>query len=301
MSPEDVDKIRKKLSQKYIKGKGLELGALQIPLYVSKDAQVIYVDRIDSTTAKNIHYPELKDVNLVNVDVLDDGELLDNIPIQSQDFIIANHFLEHTQNPILTIKNHLARIKANGILYYATPDKRKTFDKDRNLTTFEHILNDYENYPENSYNSHMEDWVINVNKTPTEEREQRIATLKEIEYAIHFHVWDTTTFKEFLDKTNQYLGNVFSIIEYTSVGNENIAILQKNNTNTQKAFSEKSAKIPIPIKILMEIYEQRSDLKESFPEVKNSNDLSRLLVWARDYGVNEDKRLLQYSSYYFGK
>ena len=34
----DIAEIREKFSFKYIKGKGLEIGALQIPLPVSKDA-----------------------------------------------------------------------------------------------------------------------------------------------------------------------------------------------------------------------------------------------------------------------
>ncbi|MEJ7767735.1 MAG: hypothetical protein WKF89_07975 [Chitinophagaceae bacterium] len=43
-------------------------------------------------------YPELKDLNLVPVDYLADGELLESVADTSQDFVITNHFLEHCQN-----------------------------------------------------------------------------------------------------------------------------------------------------------------------------------------------------------
>ena len=100
-------------------------------------------------------------------------------------------------------------IRANGILYYATSEKRKRFDKDRTLTTFEHLVGDYENGPNFLYDLHIEEWVDLVNKTPPHGRQERIKKLKEIEYAIHFHVWDSSTFKIFLEKTNSYLGTPF--------------------------------------------------------------------------------------------
>ena len=52
-------------------------------------------------------YPELTDWNLTPVDVVDDGEKLLTIAEESQDFIVANHFLEHCENPIRTIETHL--------------------------------------------------------------------------------------------------------------------------------------------------------------------------------------------------
>ena len=303
MSVNDVEKIRTTLSNKYIKGKGLEIGALQIPLPVKREVCVIYVDRIDIHTAKNVHYPELKDVNLVNVDVLDDGEFLNNIPHQSQDFIIANHFLEHAQNPILAIKNHLIRIRSGGIIYYAIPDKWKTFDKNRPLTTFGHILRDYEQGPEISYHSHIEEWVELVNETPIEEREERIKKLKLINYAIHFHVWDKNTFRDFIEKSNSLLENPFDILEYVSVANENIVIIRKKKSieenSTLKTVPKSISKnLSLPIETLMEVYLERDDLQHAYPEARDGKDLSRLLVWARNHGVKEENRLLRYSYYY---
>jgi len=49
-------------------------------------------------------YPELNDKPLVPADYIADGELLETITDNNHDFVIANHFIEHCQNTILTIK-----------------------------------------------------------------------------------------------------------------------------------------------------------------------------------------------------
>lgn len=36
------------------------------------------------------------------------------------DFVIANHFLEHSEDPILTIKNMLRIVRPDGIIYLST-------------------------------------------------------------------------------------------------------------------------------------------------------------------------------------
>ena len=41
----------------------------------------------------------------VPVGCIDDGERLGKIADASQDFVIANHFLEHCQDPILALLN----------------------------------------------------------------------------------------------------------------------------------------------------------------------------------------------------
>ena len=50
-----------------------------------------YVDRMDENDLRR-HYPELNDLPLVKVNIVDDGEKLTAFEPNSQDFIIANHF-----------------------------------------------------------------------------------------------------------------------------------------------------------------------------------------------------------------
>ena len=61
-------------------------------------------------------------------------ESLATIPDGSQDFVIADHFIEHCQDPISALTIHFRVLKTGGILYMAVPDKRFTFDKDRPVT-----------------------------------------------------------------------------------------------------------------------------------------------------------------------
>ncbi len=79
---------------------------------------------------------------MVPLDSIDDGETLSTISDDSLDFIIANHFLEHCENPIGTIRNHLKKVKTGGILLYVIPEKTYTFDKERTLTEFNHLIDD---------------------------------------------------------------------------------------------------------------------------------------------------------------
>jgi len=222
--PPSVLKVREKLGRKYLKGKGIEIGALHYPLDIN--ANVKYVDFWNTDELKSRN-PELKNFRLVNVDIVDDGEELSKISKDSQDFIIANHFLEHTQNPIKVIRNHLLQLKKGGILFYSIPDKWKSFDKDRHLTSFEHILKDYNQGPQISYREHLHEWTTFVRKSPSGEALNVIKQLEQTNYSIHFHVWDEETFRQFLKKTNNILGKKFLILKFVINSTEIISILQK--------------------------------------------------------------------------
>jgi len=295
-----IHENRWNLSKKYILGKGLEVGALNRPLPVHKCVQVIYIDNINVEDAYNIHFPRLKGTDIVNVDVIDDAEELTTIPLESQDFIIGCHFLEHTQNPIKTIESHLSKIRVGGILYYILPDKRYTFDIDRPVTTFEHILYDYQKGADISYDSHMYEWVELVEHVKTKEQiESRVKELKDIAHAIHFHVFDAKTLKEFFEKINEVLGNSYEIVEfYEDKMHENIVILRKLKSKTKTHNENLDPNMPLAIRTLMQVYERREDLQKAYPEVKEKKELSSLIEWAKRYGINEDSRLFRFAPYF---
>ena len=85
---------RELITNLYIKGKGIEIGALHNPLIVPESAKVKYVDRMTVFDLRE-HYSELSSLDLVIVDIICDGEKLEKIENDSQDFVIANHFFEH--------------------------------------------------------------------------------------------------------------------------------------------------------------------------------------------------------------
>ena len=225
--PKESLDARKRISFGYLKGDGIEIGALHNPLPVSKHAKVKYVDRLPSVELLK-HYSDLNPHQMVKIDLIDNGETLSTIADNSLDFIIANHFLEHCENPIGTIRNHLKKIKASGILYYAIPEKTYTFDKERSLTEFHHLIDDDTQGPTISRKDHFYDWIFFVEKKQDPNGiDIRLTQLMAMNYSIHFHVWDITTGFHFLYKTNEYLGNPFRILHFEQNENEIIIVLQK--------------------------------------------------------------------------
>ena len=179
---------REMIAQTYLTGLGIEIGALHNPLKLPPAATAKYVDRLPVSELR-AQYPELAEKELVNVDILADGELLESIADLTQDFVIANHFVEHCQNPVGAVLNMLRVLKPTGILYLALPDKRCCFDSDRPVTSLEHVMRDYREGPEWSRRGHFEEWARLVNKSAAEDVDSEVARLMGIDYSIHYHVW----------------------------------------------------------------------------------------------------------------
>jgi predicted SAM-dependent methyltransferase len=180
---------REAVAAHYLRGTGLEIGALHNPLKVPSAVTVHYVDRMPVAELRN-QYPELASHNLVEADIIDDGERLTTVGDATQDFVIANHFIEHCENPIDTLMNLVRVLKNDGILFMCVPDKRYTFDSERTVTPFEHLVKDYTDGPSWSREGHFREWVRHVEHVANEgEAEARVRHLMETKYSIHYHVW----------------------------------------------------------------------------------------------------------------
>jgi SAM-dependent methyltransferase len=208
-----LDSWRMFLAQIYLQGDGIEIGALQRPLKTPKYARVKYVDRMTVADLRK-HYPELASQTLVEADIIDDGERLATLKDASQDFVIANHFVEHCQDPILAIANMLRVLRTGRVLYLAIPDKRFSPDRDRPITPNEHLLKDHREGPAWSKRQHFEEWVrlwtYETAKTDDQVR-QRINFLMSTDYSIHYHVWTSITFMGFLLLLKEQLSKEFDI------------------------------------------------------------------------------------------
>jgi SAM-dependent methyltransferase len=191
--PAGAYRLRTLLTDEFLAGSGIEIGALHHPLAVPAGAKVTYVDRLDVPGLRR-EFPELAAHPLVPVDVVDDGETLRRFANASQDFVIANHFLEHCQNPLGTLERLVQVLKPNGMLYLAVPDKRGTFDRDRPLTQWRHLVRDYECGPAWSYEGHVREYAALVDRLTGPDLERRVEELIARDYRIHFHVWRHETF-----------------------------------------------------------------------------------------------------------
>lgn len=226
---------RELIAETYLTGVGIEIGALHNPLKLPAAATARYVDRLSVTELRD-QYPELAEKDLVNVDILADGELLETISDSSQDFVIANHFVEHCENPIGAVLNMLRVLKPTGVLYMALPDKRCCFDSDRPVTSLEHLMRDHLEGPEWSRRGHFEEWARLVNKKAEPEVEQEVARLMGMNYSIHYHVWTPFEMLEFVLAVRKLTAfNIELCFEHDGV--EVIFILRKPSSNTAETLS----------------------------------------------------------------
>jgi len=131
---EDISYFRNFISKRFIAGEGIEIGALHSPLALFNDAKVRYIDRLGTEELK-MHYPELQEARLVEPDIIDNGEMLFKINNDTLDFIVANHMLEHCENPLGAVRSHIDKLKIGGVCFYSVPDKRYSFDIQREKKT----------------------------------------------------------------------------------------------------------------------------------------------------------------------
>jgi len=203
--------IRHVIASRYLKGKGIEIGALHNPLIPPKCAKVRYVDK---WTAEHLAktYPELKDRNLVHIDFIDDGETLTTIPESSQDFIIANHLLEHCRNPLKTIERMFALLKTEGILYLTVPDKRYTFDAPRTVTPVQHLIKEYREGTDWSRHMHAEEYArdaLNIADAADLKEKTKEILASGGNSDMHWHVWTQDEILEIILALKQEVGLSF--------------------------------------------------------------------------------------------
>ena len=216
---------RGELAAHWLRGDGLEIGALHAPVPLPPGARARYVDRLPVEQLR-AHYPELAARPLVSVDVIDDGERLASIPDASQDFVVACHFLEHAQDPIGVIATQLRVLKPGSALFLAVPDRRRTFDRRRPPTSWEHAVRDHRDGPAASYEEHLREWAELVCGFTGAAAEACAAQVRDTGYSIHFHAWDPTELAEFLARATALVGGA-RVAACEDAGDEVLAVIER--------------------------------------------------------------------------
>lgn len=203
-----------------LSGQGIEIGALHNPLPLPPGVVVRYVDQ--HTKSENIAF--FKDLNadaIVETDYVCDGQTLHAVPDESQDFVIANHMLEHCVNPLLALENFLRVLKPQGRLFISLPDKRFIFDFKRPATPWEHILQDYRMQRAVEELSVYEEYRDCVDPTLDVE-----AALKS-RHEIHHHTWTQGEILELFIQARRVLGWPIEIELFGKQGAEVVLVMQK--------------------------------------------------------------------------
>jgi SAM-dependent methyltransferase len=127
--------------------KGIEIGGPSgvfldlLPIYSVIDA-IDNVNYSNNTIWKNQSTEQMAE-NYGHKYICDATDL-SIIPDASYDFLLSSHCLEHIANPLKAMGEWLRILKHGSYLLIIVPDKRYTFDHLRPITSFNHLLHDYE-------------------------------------------------------------------------------------------------------------------------------------------------------------
>jgi predicted SAM-dependent methyltransferase len=221
------DRMREQIAGIYLTGKGLEIGGLHKPLITPPGATVRYLDRMNSKDLR-IQYPELGPEPMVEVEIVDNGETMKQVKDNSQDFTVASHFFEHSADTITAFKNLMRVTKKNGYIFLVIPDKRFTFDKERPVTSFEHILEDFKEGPELNKRQHFEEWSEFVDGAKGEKAiTERTDHLIKMDYSIHYHVWSPKEMLDYFVRIREILDESFDMKLFAENMTEMIIVLQR--------------------------------------------------------------------------
>jgi len=196
--PGDNPHVLREVATSKLRGSGIEFGAGSGPLAVPIQCKVRYADFLPEHELRKRAYLT-QGTDFVRIDYVTRLETLEGLEDGSLDFVIACHVIEHLRNPLQALERVHRKLKPGGQFVLVVPDKRLTFDKDRDLTSIEHLVLDYERaLPERDI-LHYVEFFTRAFVTPVEKLYQRIVQAIADNYDIHFHVWTYDSFHSVVD------------------------------------------------------------------------------------------------------
>ena len=189
IEPPDSKQAMREIIVSRLSGTGIEFGAGSRPMPLPVDVTVEYAEPFQSESqyarmnySNNTVVPKYS-CPIENQDQIKDGSL---------DFIVAAHVIEHTPNPVGAIVECWKKLKSGGQLVLVVPDKRRTFDKTREITPLEHLVADFETPDrERDYMNYL-DFFTNAKRSDNPARDAREAHQNGID--IHYHVFTPGSF-----------------------------------------------------------------------------------------------------------
>jgi SAM-dependent methyltransferase len=211
----------------YLSGEGVEIGALAWPLSLPGHVRCRYVDLLPTEDLKRI-YKDYRDL-IIPVDIIDNGETLESLSEDSQDFIIANHFLEHVVNVIRTLKRWYEVLKADGILFLSVPDRRFTADQVRQRTPHKHLFDEFKQNVTEIPEDHCIDNLVAWNGIPRDRVDSTMIQQCRKD-GVHNHCWEDEDILQLFDVLLHQKGIKFQLVDLSlprGLYNEVILVLRK--------------------------------------------------------------------------
>jgi SAM-dependent methyltransferase len=117
------------------------------------------------------------------------------------DFLLASHCLEHCANAIKTVMEWKRVVKQGGLLFLILPNKEYTFDHNRSVTKFTHLVEDYKNNVTERDLTHLEEILElhDLSMDPPVENKKQFEERSKMNFenrCFHQHIFDTALLKE---------------------------------------------------------------------------------------------------------
>lgn len=213
---------------------GIEIGAANHPALLPPGVNVKYLDYVPPEQFKE-WFNSSRDVSAtIKVDIIDNASTLSKVADSSVDFIITNHVIEHFQDPLEALTNFFRVLKPGGYLFASLPDKRKSLDKKRPVTPFDHLLKDHLEGPAASLRPHVEEVAqLSMNFQTEAETTKFIEKTVAENMDVHFHVWTPLEFLNFLHRAHQHINSSYELEHFSMNAEEFDFVLKKSPEPTR--------------------------------------------------------------------
>jgi hypothetical protein len=138
----------------YCKGYGLEIGSSDCPYPFAK-CRMDYADFFNQQRASYLQKYGF-------ISLRPPKCLLESVDYAKYDFVYASHVLEHTPNPLRSIKEWVRVVRGGGVIYLVIPNKQKTYDICRDVTPLAWFVERLQN---DTWNFTMDETRLMVTKT----------------------------------------------------------------------------------------------------------------------------------------
>lgn len=145
------------------------------------------------------------------------------------DFLISSNCLEHIANPLKALEEWIRVVDDKGYILLVLPDKNFCFDHKREITTFKHLLDDYNNNTKEDDFTHLKEILLNhdllmdIKAGTFEQFKERSLDNYKIR-GLHHHVFNVDLLIEIYSHFNLD-------ILFTEKGADNIIILGRKINN----------------------------------------------------------------------